>query len=254
MPETQSQPIAQNWRERALELMESKDSIEAEITALAEDLSSPGAEGAPPAGIKGSLVDNEGFPRADIDCYAVRNKRQRLNCLQTDHRQLMKQIEEALTHVNSGYASVSAADRVPLSSSSASLTNSGSDDVAVEAISPLQSSQTPPAAPATTPIYESTEQMIASAFALVNEVAPGGPAEQAGLLKNDLVLKVGEIDFSNHRNLAAVGQLIQSSSGQAVPVLVVRELQPSEHQQVQVSLTPQPWSGRGLLGCHLLPR
>jgi 26S proteasome non-ATPase regulatory subunit 9 len=205
---------------------------------------SPSPEGAPPAGIKGSLVDKEGFPRADIDIYAVRNKRQRLNHLQTDHKQIMKQIEEALAQVNSGYSTA------PVAAPSTS--SSGAE---ASAMSSTQTAQSPPVAPeaATAINYESTEQMIASAFALVNEVAAGGPAEQAGLLKNDLVLKIGEIDFSNHRNLAAVGQLIQSSSGQVVPVLVLRGSE-ADYQQVPISLTPQPWSGRGTLGCHLLPR
>jgi hypothetical protein len=39
MPETEPPSRSpQNWRERALELMNTKDSIEAELTALAEDL------------------------------------------------------------------------------------------------------------------------------------------------------------------------------------------------------------------------
>ena len=54
----------------AMELMAKKDSVEAEIMALTEDLNSPGVNGEPAAGVHGSLVDSEGFPRADIDLYA----------------------------------------------------------------------------------------------------------------------------------------------------------------------------------------
>lgn len=39
-------------------------------------------------------MDAEGFPRADLDLYSVKEKRHRLACLQTDHKALMKQVEE----------------------------------------------------------------------------------------------------------------------------------------------------------------
>jgi hypothetical protein len=50
--------------------MKTKDGIEAEIIALTGDLNSPGMNGEAAAGVKGSLVDSEGYPRADIDLYA----------------------------------------------------------------------------------------------------------------------------------------------------------------------------------------
>jgi 26S proteasome non-ATPase regulatory subunit 9 len=230
--------------ERALKLMRAKDAIEAELSALTEELNSPGAEGAPPAGITGSLEDDEGVPRADLDIYDVRQKRHRVSCLQTDHKRIMASIEEALA--NSGESAKAT------SSSTKKETEAGT-----ESMFDVISQSKPALVPMGTTVFK-TEQMLADAFALVNEVAAGGPAEEAGLLVNDLLVKVGDIDHQNHRNLAAVGQLIQSSEGRAVPIVVLR--QPSEslalsnYQSFELSLTPQAWSGRGLLGCHLLPR
>lgn len=43
------------------------------------------------------LVDNEGFPLADVDVYAVRHARQRIICLQNDYKALMRQIESGLS-------------------------------------------------------------------------------------------------------------------------------------------------------------
>lgn len=43
--------------------------------------------------MKGALVDNEGFPRADIDIYSVRVARQKVLRLQNDHKALMKMLE-----------------------------------------------------------------------------------------------------------------------------------------------------------------
>lgn len=46
-------------------------------------------------GVSGPLVDDEGFPRGDIDLYAVRQARNKYVCAQTDHIEVMKKIEQA---------------------------------------------------------------------------------------------------------------------------------------------------------------
>ncbi len=43
--------------------------------------------------MKGALVDREGFPRGDVDIYVVRTARQKVLCLQNDHKSLMKLLE-----------------------------------------------------------------------------------------------------------------------------------------------------------------
>lgn len=47
-------------------------------------------------GVAGPLVDDEGFPRGDIDLYAVRQARNKYACAQTDHQEVMRKIEEAM--------------------------------------------------------------------------------------------------------------------------------------------------------------
>ena len=67
-----------------LSVLESqRDLLEIEATAIREDLLSPGLNGEPPAGIDTPLVDDEDFPRADIELFSVRQKRQRLAILNT---------------------------------------------------------------------------------------------------------------------------------------------------------------------------
>mmetsp|Transcript_15357 Transcript_15357/g.30807 ORF Transcript_15357/g.30807 Transcript_15357/m.30807 type:complete len:109 (-) Transcript_15357:411-737(-) len=66
--------------------------IEAEIAALQETLENmPGKPG-----LKGPLVDSEGFPRADVDVHTVRQHRHKIACLQTDHKAAMKEVEQGL--------------------------------------------------------------------------------------------------------------------------------------------------------------
>jgi 26S proteasome non-ATPase regulatory subunit 9 len=48
--------------------------------------------------------------------------------------------------------------------------------------------------------------------------------------------------------LPQVAQLLGNSEGKAVPTVVVRG-----GAVVNLTLTPQKWLGRGLLGCHLRP-
>ena len=68
------------------------------MEALVDDLRSPRGPNNYIAGIpgEGRLVDDQGFPRADIDLYDVRTKRHRYVCLQTDHKNVMKNLEMEL--------------------------------------------------------------------------------------------------------------------------------------------------------------
>ena len=69
---TDSTPAA-----RLREMDAQRKAIEEEAEAIATELTSPGLNGEPPVGIDAPLVDSEGFPRADVDLYNARRKRQR---------------------------------------------------------------------------------------------------------------------------------------------------------------------------------
>lgn len=76
--------------------------LEEKMKALIDSLEKGGC------GISGSLVDEEGYPRSDVDLYLVRSQRHELNCLRTDHRVLRTDIEQKLLEVvihslSSGY-------------------------------------------------------------------------------------------------------------------------------------------------------
>jgi len=73
------------------ELMAKKEKLESEIGELSEYLNGPGMPG-----LKGGLVDSEGFPRADLDIISIRSARNRLAHLNTDHMEVMRIIESRL--------------------------------------------------------------------------------------------------------------------------------------------------------------
>lgn len=51
-------------------------------------------------GMNESLLDVEGYPRADIDVYAVRQARHQIICLQNDLKSIMREIEQGLVTVH----------------------------------------------------------------------------------------------------------------------------------------------------------
>jgi 26S proteasome non-ATPase regulatory subunit 9 len=72
-------PEQQALRDMLMSLAQKKKEIEDEMISLTTKLVQSGA------GVKGSLVDEEGFPREDItDLYGVTHMRNRRACLQTD--------------------------------------------------------------------------------------------------------------------------------------------------------------------------
>ena len=54
-------------------------------------------------GLKGGLIDEEGFPRADIDITYVRTMRGRIACLKTDLIAIVKQHETAMYDLHALY-------------------------------------------------------------------------------------------------------------------------------------------------------
>lgn len=87
-------------------------------------------------------------------------------------------------------------------------------------------------------------------FARVDQVFSDGPADRAGLKTGDLVVAFdADITFSNHNQLSALAARVQQKKDQEVPVEVIRLGQTAHLVMVPSS----NWSGRGLLGCHLVP-
>mmetsp|Transcript_4655 Transcript_4655/g.13162 ORF Transcript_4655/g.13162 Transcript_4655/m.13162 type:complete len:333 (-) Transcript_4655:1018-2016(-) len=106
-------------------------------------------------------------------------------------------------------------------------------------------------------------------FALVDGVSPDSPAAEAGLVEGDLLLRFGPVHHLNHRDLRAVLELVPTAAANQdeVAITLLRREQPSvepgwthpadeaaaerRRRRMIVKIRPRPWSGRGLLGCHI---
>ncbi|KAI0822225.1 hypothetical protein BC628DRAFT_1327516 [Trametes gibbosa] len=190
-------------------LMARKDAIEAEMDAQSSVLQSHGVTMDTP------LVDAEGFPRADIDIWAVRHARVRVIELRNDHKALMDRIMVALQQVYD-----------PAAQSQAATSAGASGDSTIDnALQP---------------------------FAKVDGVAPGSPAATAGLLREDLVLSFGPLTKSSFTasSLQPLAELVAAQENKEVIIEVLR----SNDRRVRLTFIPRHgWGGRGLLGCHIVP-
>jgi 26S proteasome non-ATPase regulatory subunit 9 len=83
-------PSPDSPTERARELMARKDAIEAELEAQGSILKANNTD------MRQPLVDSEGFPRGDLDVWAVRHARVRIIELRNDLTALMDEIAKTL--------------------------------------------------------------------------------------------------------------------------------------------------------------
>jgi 26S proteasome non-ATPase regulatory subunit 9 len=145
-------------REKFNQLSAQREALEAEADAIHSELTSPGENGEPPAGIKDSVIDAEGYPRGDIDIFRVKNQRRRLAELNTDFKVLMKELEQVTIQLHQAMPSA-------------------------------------PSQPKATPTPAATAAKIESTvpIARLDEVLAGSPAALAGILNGDLLINV-----SNH--------------------------------------------------------
>eukprot|EP00518_Triparma_eleuthera_P016664 CAMPEP_0197553066 /NCGR_PEP_ID=MMETSP1320-20131121/8054_1 /TAXON_ID=91990 /ORGANISM="Bolidomonas sp., Strain RCC2347" /LENGTH=264 /DNA_ID=CAMNT_0043113781 /DNA_START=137 /DNA_END=927 /DNA_ORIENTATION=+ len=204
--------------------------LEQEAFGITEELNSTGK---PPVGVSNPLVDREGFPLADIDHVRVRTLRQRLAVIRTDHKALMLRIEAGLKQASKPGDEMSEDEiRARLAvkpkpkydnvtgcwvcknwDGTVSGIEGGEnvlfDDIGKDEVDKLRldalslnsaPAPTPTPTPAPTPVPTfptptSRTPIAVEPFAVVNSVAPGGPAFQAGLLEGDIILKFGRVTY-----------------------------------------------------------
>jgi len=222
--------------------------IESEIAALLSTLDSEGG-----VGMSEPLVDAEGFPRNDVDLVVIRQARQRVICLRNDHKALMKEIEAELVCIHqraretgvliTGMDSGTGNDIG--GQTDASRTKSEESMDTGETPSSSSSRPSPPPPP--------------RHFARIGQVSSGSPAETAGLEANDLLVKFGSISTDNFHKLQDLASIVSHSKGVKLDLVVARRngaggTGSGEWEQRQLALIPQTWSGRGLLGCNIVPQ
>ncbi|KAK4931658.1 hypothetical protein LTR28_011516, partial [Elasticomyces elasticus] len=173
------------------QLMDEKDRLEAELSALGSVLDSHGVN------MNTSLTTFDGFPRADLDVAQIRTTRARIIELKNDYKDLMKKIETGLHEYYAAGAAVATAS-IPssLQTTSARVSTTGTSSNGASASTPA----------------------LEAPFAKVNSVVVASPADTAGLRAGDRITRFGSVDWMNHEKLSRVAQVVSQNEGR--PILV----------------------------------
>jgi 26S proteasome non-ATPase regulatory subunit 9 len=210
-------------------LVERKLELEKEISDWNQVLVSEGN-----VGMDGKLVDKEGYPRADIDLYKVREARQQIIRLRNDYKALMEKIEEEIVRVHAHTRELEEAEKSKF----------------VE--KPVLSHGEDPAS-------------RHRPFAKITQVDPDSPSFEAGLKVDDEIAQFGPLTHSNtSKNLAEIATHVKSNINKIILLNVLRQDTSSEPMNVEekeqvikkyvkIKLVPKTWSGHGVLGCKIAP-
>jgi 26S proteasome non-ATPase regulatory subunit 9 len=93
------------------------------------------------------------------------------------------------------------------------------------------------------PLFQDLELLLP--FAFVDEVLANSPAEKAGLLNGDFVIRFGQATHIKH---------VPEQVAEDVSVVVnVFRVDCSRRNMIDIAITPAQWAGNGLVGAHLVP-
>lgn len=186
-----------------------------------------------PVGLHGPLVDDEGFPRNDVDLYAVRSARNTVVTGRNDLREVEERLHELLCELHT--ATADAARRQM------------EEDDALRAqrrreVEALQRRQ-----------QQVSSMRQRQPFLSVEAVADGSPAAVAGVQPGDDVVALGPVDTVafQHLGLSGLSAEVTAHEGMMMPLWVLRGVERKE--AVELPLVPQKWRGDGLIGCQLKP-
>jgi hypothetical protein len=97
LPDKKNEDSAEStFRQELATLDVKRKSMEHEADAIFLELTTPPDEGVEPMGIDTPLVDQDGYPRGDIDIYRTRTLRRRFRTLKTDYKEITVKIESML--------------------------------------------------------------------------------------------------------------------------------------------------------------
>ena len=93
----------------------------------------------------------------------------------------------------------------------------------------------------------------AKSMCVVGTVYATSPADQAGLRTSDSIIAFGPVQHDEYKGVSeSIVPVVKANVGKPIDVVIVRiDESSAQVQQRSLTLTPQKWSGAGLLGCIL---
>jgi len=187
-------------------------------------------------GMHGPLVDEEGFPRADLDLYAVRTARNVVAVTANDLKALEEELHEKLRQLHESTRDLTEQRMVA---------NGPGFPEHTTALSATSRSNAH-----TSARHEELMVQTLRPFLKVGLVHGSSPAVVAGLRSNDLILKFGPIDADGFaaEGVRSMATVTRASEGKLVTVWVRRD-----GSAIRIPLVPSRWPGEGLVGCGFEP-
>jgi 26S proteasome regulatory subunit N4 len=204
--------------------------------------------------LRGGLIDREGFPTVDYGvAVRVRESRGRLARLQTDHIAVMKEIEKGLAEYHAAVRrerdTMGGSAEGETSAETSAASSGGGDRLASsEGSGPVSAVASRESKPEPEP-----EEPLPPPFARINSVEPNSPAYVAGLRAGDELCEFGSVSSKSGGTLQDVARLVPSVENREVRLVVGRPTAEGSRSRQVLRLRPQRWTGRGLIGCHLVP-
>lgn len=217
-------------REDLLAMDKERKAIEEEIMKLTEYLT---GEGMP--GINGKLIDNEGFPIANIDHYSITTARNKLACKQNDLKQLMERIEKDMSQYFTQHKQQNANKKEQKTDETEPIA------IPVPSEDPKENTS------------DKASNITKEPFAIINMVMPNSPAEEAGLKEGDGIVYFDNILFKgvSVNPLQAIAKIANEKVNKSIPIDIVRKNDINMIEIKHLILIPHQWSGNGILGCKL---
>ena len=229
------------------------------------------------------LIDDEGYPRADVDVHRIRILRNRLAIVNTDHKAIMRQIEAhvlgdsnntaktederrsapkpkpkydavrgawVVQNWDGSTAGIAGGEGVEFSDivsdkEEAALINL---DLSQNSQNSQQQQQQQQPLNEFNGVNQDGIDQLGRPFSTVESVEISSPAAEC-LFVGDQIVHFGSVSKIEDFKTGLPG-LVQSAAAarKGIELIVIRG-----EQRFRVELRPRPWAGRGLIGAYILP-
>ncbi|XP_014247156.1 26S proteasome non-ATPase regulatory subunit 9 [Cimex lectularius] len=85
-------------------------------------------------------------------------------------------------------------------------------------------------------------------LAVIKDVQKGSPVELSGLMEGDIIMQFGTVTSLNFKSIEDIAQEVNTNIDLYIKVLVMRG-----NNLKRVNVRPKIWTGKGLLGCKIVP-
>jgi len=207
-----------------------------------------------------SLVDREGFPRADIDfgkLQTYKGLKKNINELQNDYAKLMVDLEKELHVLHQHYTESGQAQKdIDEYESKIDQERLAKKQQEIDEMNKLLKEKA---------AQKAAIKSVPIPFCEITVVIENSPAYNGGLRTNDMVVNFGTIHTSNFQEINQVVEVVRNNINQQIPVRVLREIHESAYnaedddhhtykgkgyQLIETTITPQKWEGEGVLGAR----